>query len=219
MKYRYLLFDLDGTLIDTTEGVYKCAQHALKHFEINVGFDELKPIFGPPLKQSFMSLFKLNEQDASRAVEIYLERYQLFGAQESKVFPEVPQLLKDLKSAGYKIGVATSKYEGHAIASLEYYNIANLFDYITGANIDETISKKHEVIEEALKRFGACNCRNDVLMIGDMKYDIIGAKTAGIDSLGIYTGTASEYEHENAGATYIVHSFEELRNKLLNELY
>lgn len=219
MKYQYLLFDLDGTLIDTTEGVYKCAQHALKHFDIDVSFEELKPIFGPPLKLSFMNLFKLSDEDASRAVEIYLKRYQQHGAQESKVFTEVPQLLNDLKCAGYKIGVATSKYEGHAISALEYYNIAHLFDYITGANIDETISKKHEVIEEALKRFGVSDDRSGVLIIGDMKYDIIGAKTAGIDSFGIYTGTAAEFEHENAGATYIAYSFNELRRKLLGELY
>lgn len=217
MKYKYLLFDLDGTLIDTTEGVYKSAQYALTHFGINVGFDELKPIFGPPLKQSFMNLFNLNDTEATDAVKFYLERYQQFGINESKVFPEIPSLLNNLKKHGYSLGVATSKYEGHAISALEHYNIAHYFDYITGANIDETISKKHEVIIESLKRFDATDKKPEVLMIGDMKYDIIGAKTAGIDSLGIYTGTAAELEHENAGATYIAHSFEEVRFMLLKQ--
>ncbi len=219
MKYKYLLFDLDGTLIDTTEGVYKCAQHALSKFGLYVGFAELKPIFGPPLKQSFMNLFNLSDDDASSAVAFYLERYQQFGIQESKVFDDIPQLLNDLKKVGYKLGVATSKYEGHAISALEHYNIAHLFDYITGANIDETISAKHEVIEEALKRFNAIDEKDKVLMIGDMKYDIIGAKKSGIDSFGIYTGTAAELEHENAGATYIAYSFDELKSKLIEELY
>ena len=219
MKYKYLLFDLDGTLIDTTEGVYKSAQCALKHFGIEVSFDDLKPIFGPPLKYSFKNLFSLNDIDASKAVEIYLERYQIHGTNESRVFEEIPKLLIDLKNAGYTMGVATSKFEGHAIAALQHYNIAQYFDYITGANLDETISKKHQVIEESLRRFGIESCRNSALMIGDMKYDIEGAKIAGIDSFGIYTGTASPNEHEKAGATYIANSFDELRQKLLVDFY
>ncbi|MBO5870757.1 MAG: HAD hydrolase-like protein [Clostridia bacterium] len=219
MKYQYLLFDLDGTLIDTTEGVYKSAQHALKQFNINVNLEDLKPIFGPPLKYSFLNLFSLSDEDASKAVEIYLERYQVHGVNESRVFDEVPKLLADLKDAGYRMGVATSKYEAHAISALEHYNIAHYFDYITGANINETISKKHEVIEESLKRFNITNNRKSALMIGDMKYDIEGAKIAGIDSFGIYTGTASLLEHEKAGATYIAHSFNELSQKLLDEFY
>lgn len=219
MKYNYLLFDLDGTLIDTTEGVYKCAKHALKHFGIAATEEQLKPIFGPPLKWSFMNLFSLSNEEAGKAVEIYLERYEKYGVNESKVFEEIPCLITELKQAGYNIGVATSKFEGHAVAALKHYKIAHLFDFITGANIDETISKKHEVIEEALHRFRVADKRSGALMIGDMKYDIIGAKTAGIDSFGIYTGTASPNEHETAGATYIAYSFSELKERLLGDLY
>lgn len=218
MKYKYLLFDLDGTLIDTAEGVLKCAQHALKAFGINVELNELTDFFGPPLTYSFTKLFNLSESDAEKAIKIYLERYQKHGFDESHIFPTIPQLLKKLKDAGYKIGVATSKFEEHAIEALKYHKIAEYFDYITGANLDETISKKHEVIEESLKRFNITN-KSVVLMIGDMKYDIEGAKKVGIDSLGIYTGTAKVDEHENAGATYIAYSFKELEDMLLKEFY
>ena len=96
---------------------------------------------------------------------------------------------------------------------------ADYFDYITGSNLDETISKKCEVIEEALRRFNISDKRHSALMIGDMKYDDIGAKIAGIDCVGVYTGTAEENEHEEAGATYIAYSFKELENLLLKELY
>jgi phosphoglycolate phosphatase len=217
MKYKYLLFDLDGTLVNTTEGVLKSAQYALSHFNISVELDELKSFFGPPLKYSFMTLFDLSEAEADIAIKHYLERYEKMGVSESYVFECVPSLLKELRALGYRIGVATSKYEGHAIETLKTYGIDVYFDYITGANIDETISRKHEVIEESLRRFGATNSRNEVLMIGDMKYDILGAKATGIDSFGIYTGTAQPDEHENAGATYIAYSFDELRDKLINE--
>ncbi len=218
MRYKYLLFDLDGTLVNTTEGVLKSAQNALKHFDIEVPLDELMPFFGPPLKVSFTTLYGLSEPEADEAVRIYLERYEQFGLKESSVYPEIPKLLKQLKDAGYILGVATSKYEGHAIETLQYHGILGFFDYVTGANIDETISKKNEVIEESLKRFNAQSNKSNVLMIGDMKYDVIGAQTVGIDSLGVYTGTAKENELETAGATYIAYSFNELHEFLLNNL-
>jgi len=219
MKYKYLLFDLDGTLVDTTEGVFKCAQHALKAFGINVKLSDLTDFFGPPLTYSFTKLFNLSESDAEKAIKIYLERYQKHGFDESCVFPEIPELLKKLKDVGYKIGVATSKFEEHAIETLKHHGIYEYFDHITGANLDETISKKHEVIEEALKRFNITDNKNVVLMIGDMKYDIEGAKKVGIDSFGIYTGTAKCNEHESAGATYIAYSFKDMEEMLLKDLY
>jgi phosphoglycolate phosphatase len=93
MKYRYLLFDLDGTLIDTTEGVFKCAQYALKHFGIETDFNELRAFFGPPLKVSFSTLYHMPENDADSAVKYYLERYEKEGLKESRVYPEIPSLL------------------------------------------------------------------------------------------------------------------------------
>lgn len=215
MKYQYLLFDLDGTLVDTTEGVLKSAQHALNYFGIYVALEDLMPFFGPPLKYSFTHLYGLSDADADKAITIYLERYAKHGFDESYVFPQIPPLLKKLKNMGYKLGVATSKFEEHAVETLKKHDIADFFDHITGANIDETISKKHEVIDELLRRFDATYSKDKVLMIGDMKYDIEGAKKTGIDSFGIYTGTASKNEHEAAGATYIAYSFEYLEEKLL----
>ena len=210
MKYKYLLFDLDGTLVDTTEGVFKSAQYALKHFGIHTEIEDLKSFFGPPLKVSFTTLFGLSDIEADQAVKFYLERYEEKGLSESQVYPEVPSLLKQLKEDGYVLGVATSKFEGHAVKTLEAYGILEYFDYVTGSNADETRSKKHEVIEEALIRFGIGNDKSQVLMIGDMKYDVIGAHTVGIECYGIYTGTASENELEAAGADFVGRSFSEL---------
>lgn len=218
MKYKYLLFDLDGTLIDTREGVLKSAQHALNHYGIRKDWTELMPFFGPPLKYSFTKIYGLTDEQADEAIRIYLDRYSEKGCIESKVFDAIPDILVKLKSLGYILGVATSKYEGHAVESLESHGIAQYFEYITGATIDESISTKHEVIEESLKRFGITDNRSDVLMIGDMKYDVIGAKNAGIDSLGIYTGTAQANEHEDAGATYVAYDFNELDRMLTKEL-
>lgn len=218
MKYEYLLFDLDGMLINTLEGVVKCAQYALKYYGKEYTLEELRPFLGPPLRDSFIK-FGLSDDDANEAIFKYRERYNIKGAEESEVFSEVPQLLQKLKNAGYKLGVATSKYEEYAKIMLKDFGIYDVFQYITGSNLDETRVKKHEVIEEALKRFDAANKRDVVLMIGDMKYDDIGAKNAGIDSIGVYTGTAAEGEHEEAAATYIANSFSELERLLLFDLY
>ena len=217
MKYKYLFFDLDGTLVDTTEGVLKSAQYALSKFAIIVNYADLIDFFGPPLTVSFTTLFGLYPREADKAVEFYLERYSVNGFDESCVFPEIPKLLFDLTHAGYHLGVATSKFENHAIEMLKKHNIECYFDFIAGANIDETISKKHEVINELLARFDITNNRSSALMIGDMKYDILGAKITGIDSFGIYTGTAKPFEHENAGANYIAYSFKQLEEKRLKE--
>ncbi len=218
MKYKYLLFDLDGTLINTTEGVLKCAQYAMDLYGLHYELDELGPFLGPPLMDSFLK-YGLNEEQAHEAILKYRERYEEKGAVESYVYPEIPSLLTELKNAGYKLGVATSKYEVHARKMLEHFGIDSMFEYITGANLDRSISKKHEVIEEALRRFNISDNRKIALMIGDMKYDDIGARIAEIDCYGVYTGTAQPNEHEDAGATYIAHSFDELKNSLLGELY
>ena len=218
MKYKYLLFDLDGMLINTLEGVVKCAQYALEYYGKNYTLEELRPFLGPPLRDSFIK-FGLNEEDANQAIFKYRERYDIHGASESHLFPEVPDLLIKLKNAGYKLGVATSKYEEYAKTMLKDFNIIDVFDYITGSDLNETRVKKHEVIEEALSRFGISEKRQEALMIGDMKYDDIGARNAGIDSLGVYTGTATLGEHEEAGATYIANSFADLERLLLKDLY
>lgn len=216
MKYKYLLFDLDGTLVDTLEGVIKSAQYALTFFGINATLEELRPFFGPPLRYSFMTLYDFTEEQADAAILKYRERYNVKGIEESRLFPEIPSLLDELKNAGYRLGVATSKYETVAEKTLKLFGIADKFEYITGSNLDETRAAKHEVIEESLRRFGITDRRLEALMIGDMKYDDIGAQKAGIDSYGVYTGTAKPPEHEEAGATYIANSFGELQKTLLS---
>lgn len=215
MKYKFLLFDLDGTLVDTTEGVLKSAQSALQHFGILVETENLMNFFGPPLKYSFSTLYGLSESDAEKAIKIYTERYNSFGYIESQIFPEISEILTKAKEKGYILGVATSKPQDQAVEMLKYHSIIDHFDIISGATPDGMISQKHEVIIEALKQLKALEHKDKVLMIGDMRFDIIGAKKTGIDSLGIYTGTASENELEQEGATYVAYSFNELKQKLL----
>ena len=179
MRYKYLLFDLDGTLIDTTEGVLKSAQNALKSFGIFKETESMMNFFGPPLKYSFMNLYGLSDKDSDKAIEIYNERYNKYGCIESRIFPEIKTLLPKLIKAGYILGVATSKPQDQAEEALKFHAIFNYFNVISGAN--DIVSKKDEVIEEALKQFGITDSRNDVLatvavLISTIVIDVAGDK-------------------------------------------
>ena len=215
MKYEILLFDLDGTLVDTLEGVVKSAQYALEYFGIHENTEDMDFFLGPPLRYTFITHYGFSDGQAALAIEKYRERYRVYGKLESRLFPCFPAMLDELSAAGYRLGVATSKFEASAVDILTYLGVADRFEFITGSNADESISEKHEVILESLRRFGVLEQKHKALMIGDMKYDDIGAQKAGVDCIGVYTGTAFPPEHEQAGATYIAESFDALRSFLL----
>lgn len=215
MKYRFLLFDMDGMLVDTSEGVFRCAAHALEAFGIHVeDLSELKPFMGPPLSYSFRNFYGFSEKDAVEAVRIYRERYTEKGQFECRVFDGVEEMLRALLQKGYRLCIATSKLESYAVSMLERLGIKQYFEIVTGANLSETISTKEQVIEESIKRMGIVD-RKSALMIGDRKYDVLGAKQSGLDSFGVYMGCAVTNEHEDAGATYVAHSIRELEEILL----
>ena len=216
MKYRYLLFDMDGMLVDTREGILKCAQYALSAFGIHVDdLQTLTKFVGPPLSTSFRNFYGFSDKQTKEAVSIYRKRYSTNGQYECFVFDGVTDMLEALHAQGYRMCIATSKLEAYAKEMLLRLGISNYFEQIVGATLDDKISTKAEVIEEAIRRMNITD-RNSALMIGDRKHDVLGAKNCGIDSFGVYMGCAESAEHEEAGATYIAHSISELRKKLLS---
>lgn len=215
MKYDFLLFDMDGMLVDTREGILKCAAHALSAFGIEVeDLSSLTKFVGPPLSYSFTEFYGLSPEDAKKAVAIYRERYSAKGQYECYVFDGVPEMLQALLKKGYRLCIATSKLESYAKAMLDRLGIGCYFEQVIGATPDEAISTKDEVIEASLVRMGITD-RQRALMIGDRKHDVLGAKKCGLDSFGVYMGCAAESEHEAAGATYIANSIQSLQDALL----
>lgn len=215
MKYDFLLFDMDGMLVDTREGILKCAAHALSAFGIEVeDLSSLTKFVGPPLSYSFTEFYGLSLEDAKKAVAIYRERYSAKGQYECYVFDGVPEMLQALLKKGYRLCIATSKLESYAKAMLDRLGIGCYFEQVIGATPDESISTKDEVIEASLVRMGITD-RQRALMIGDRKHDVLGAKKCGLDSFGVYMGCAEESEHEAAGATYIANSIQSLQDALL----
>ncbi len=219
---RYFLFDLDGTLTDTGRGIMKSAQYALDAFGIYHEPEEnLRRFVGPPLDWSFQEFYGLSEEQAWEAVEKYRERYRTKGVFESPLYPGMEGLLQRLsKAAAHRDGklcLATSKPLLFAGQILKLRNIEPCFSVIAGANLDGTMTDKAQVIGEALRQLG--NPSKDlVVMIGDRRHDILGAKAHEIESVGVKYGYAEEGELEEAGADFTVPTVEALEKLLFRLL-
>lgn len=208
MKYKYVLFDLDGTLTDSKEGITKSVQYALKKYGITVeNLDSLEVFIGPPLKDSFMEYYNFDAEKAVKAIGYYREYFEEKGLYENKVYDNVEDLLVSLKKLGLKLIIATSKPTVFSETILKNFNLDKYFDAIVGSNLDGTRSKKGQVIEYALEN---CNITNleEVVMVGDRKHDVIGAKGNNIDCIGVRYGYGSPEELKSA--TYVVDSPDEV---------
>lgn len=219
---KYFLFDLDGTLADTGEGIMKSAQYALDDFGLlHEPEGNLRRFVGPPLDQAFMEFYGLSREDTWKAVEKYRERYREKGVFESPLYPGVESLLQTLSHQVGKMGgalcVATSKPILFARQILEMRNVANYFSVIVGANMDGSMTDKAQVIGEVLSRLGKPD-KAEAVMIGDRRHDVLGAKTAGIQCIGVGYGYAEPNELETAGADWTVPSVGRLKELCLNLL-
>ncbi len=202
-KYDVILFDLDGTLTDPCEGITNSVAYALRKFDIQISDKkELYKFIGPPLIDSFMEFYGFSEEKARLAVTFYREYFTTKGMLENAVYEGIEDMLKALTAAGKRLCVATSKPEPFAVKILEHFGIAHYFEYIAGATLDETRTKKHEVIEYALETMKIAD-RSGVLMVGDRKFDILGAHACSLDALGVLFGYGNREELAGAGADYI----------------
>lgn len=208
--YDVLLFDLDGTLTDSGEGITNSVAYSLRKFRIEVeDKTELYKFVGPPLHESYEKFYGFTKEQAKKAVEYYREYYNEKGIFESYVYEGMEELLKAVTAAGKKAIVATSKPEAYAGRILEHFHIAKYFSYIAGANMDSTRTNKDEVIQYALQSANITD-KSGVVMIGDREHDVIGAKKNGIDSIGILIGFGSYSELYEAGATYIAENVKDI---------
>ena len=209
-KYQYILFDLDGTLTDSGMGIVNSVAYSLQKKGIDVeDKEELLKFVGPPLIESYRRYYGYSMEEAVEMVDIYREYYETKGLYENSVYEGMEEVLKVLKERGKVLIIATSKPEEYARQIVEHYGLSKYFIYVAGSNMDETRTKKAEVIAYALE---SCNIQNmnEVVMIGDRKHDVLGAKAMGVDSIGVLYGYGSREELEAAGADRIVESAEDL---------
>ena len=204
MSYDFVLFDLDGTLTDSAEGIVNSVVYALERKGVPyVSKQELRRFVGPPLQASFRDHCGFSEEEAKDAVRVFREYFTEKGIYENAVYEGVPEMLLSLCKAGFKLAVATSRPEAFAKQILERFDLAKYFTVIAGASMDGT--DKPTVIRLALSRLNT-EPSSRVLMVGDREHDILGAKEVGISSLGVLYGYGSKEELEEAGAAYIAAS-------------
>ncbi|MBR2445904.1 MAG: HAD family hydrolase [Clostridia bacterium] len=202
-KYKYALFDLDGTLTDPGEGITRSVQYALDKFGIHV--EDRKQLFcfiGPPLHESFEVYYGFSRPDAMKAVDYYREYYAVKGIFENLVYDGIPEVLAKLRDSGVRICLATSKPEVFAKQILEHFGLDGYFTAVAGSEMDGTRTKKAEVVERALGLLGNPDA-GDCVMIGDREHDVLGGAAHGLDTIGVLFGYGSCEELEHAGATHI----------------
>lgn len=212
--YTHLFLDLDGTLSESAPGIVRSAQYALEAFGIHVdNLDDLLCFVGPPLEESFQEFYHLTPSQADEAVKVYRRRYEKIGVYENALYPGIPQFLDKARQAGKVLMVATSKPQRMADLVLSHFGIADRFAFVGGRE-DSSRRTKEEVIRYVMKENGLTRTE-DIVMIGDRKHDVLGAKAVGLDSVGVLYGYGSRDEFQAAGATYIVDTLKELEELLL----
>ena len=197
-----LLFDFDGTLFDTVEGITKSVQYAVNKLGLNPELESLRCFAGPPLVDMFMEHFGFDRDTAVQATADFRERYKPIGLYECRVFPGIPEMLARLRDAGYQLGVATSKPQVLAGELLEREGMLSLFDVLVGSSPDRNNDSKADVLRRAMEALDVS--ASETVLIGDTKYDVLGAKQCGVPCIGVGWGYAAEGELEAAGADFIV---------------
>ena len=206
-----ILFDLDGTLTDSGEGIINCAILALEHYGLPIpSREEMRTFVGPPLHESFIR-HGVPADQAEEAIRIYRSRYIPIGAYENTPYPGVRELLETLKAQGHTLFVATSKPEEMSIKILEHFDLAKYFDRICGASMDTSRSSKEAVIAYLIDLNGRAD---NMVMVGDTKFDIIGAKAHGIPGIGVSWGYGKVEQMQESGAVAIAESMDALLSLL-----
>ena len=204
MNKQYILFDLDGTLTDPALGITNSIMHAIKKMNLEPQKrEDLYVFIGPPLHEQFMNYFHLSSTEADKAVENYREYFSVHGLFENDPYPHINDVLKELKARGYHIALATSKPEIYAKQILEKFNMAQYFDIIKGSKLNDRTENKTRIMKEAMDFFNDDDL-SKYIMVGDRKFDMLGAKDLGIDSLGVTYGYGSKEELLESDATHII---------------
>jgi len=210
MSFNYIIFDLDGTLTDPSEGIINSIIYALE--KMNIDFkdrESLKKFIGPPLHESFMKYFDMNKEKAFLAVKYYREYFSERGIYENKIYPGVKELLRELKNKNKFLILCTSKPTVYAEKILKYFGIYEYFDFIKGSNLDGTFTSKEELLKFILEKFKGIN-RKEFIFIGDHELDVKAARKSGIKVIAVTYGFGNSEKIKELKPDFIADSAEDI---------
>jgi phosphoglycolate phosphatase len=212
--YDIILFDLDGTLTDPMIGITKSVQYALEKMGIvEDDIAKLTPFIGPPLTVSFKEFYGMNDDEAKQAIAYYRERFSKVGLYENLAYDGIKELLEDLRRQGKTLFVATSKPTVFSIKILEHFGLSHFFKEVIGSELDGTRAEKSQVIKFVLSKIAGYDA-SKIIMVGDRKYDVVGAQENGIAAIGVTYGYGGYDELQSVKANYILSTVSELRDFL-----
>ncbi len=242
-KYRYIFWDMDGTIVNTYEGVSKCLQYALEPYGKRIeGEDNIRRFIGPPLRESFPKYVGIPQEQVEEVVARFRERYNPIGVFECELFPGVRETMQRFREAGLVQVLTSSKIEERCRDILNKFELTEYLDEIVGASPDGRIDSKIEVLQEAFRRLsvlypkkgdsdcpqfrngetGVLRCldkygfrKEDTVLIGDTKYDADGAGEAGIDCIGVSYGFGTREELLKYGAIAVYDDLGVLADELI----
>lgn len=217
--YKYVFFDLDGTITEPEEGIINGVLFALSKFGITVeDRTTLYPYIGPPLRDSFRDYHGLSEEDTEQAILYYREYYSTKGIYQNDIMPGMEQAFQTLRQHGCHLYVATSKPELYAKQILQHLKLDGYFDIIAGSTFDKARDTKAAVIEYLITGIAADQVKpsaDEIIMVGDRKFDVIGARAFGIDTIGVLFGYGSKEEFEACDCRYVAADAEEMVQMIL----
>ena len=213
MQYTTVLFDLDGTLTKSEEGITKTAIYAAEKMGFT-GFtqEQFKVFIGPPLYDSFRKVVGMTEEQANQAIDHYHERFERVGWAENEVYAGIPSLLRSLKKNGARVAIVTAKPQVFAERIAQKFGLAPYLDDVIGPGLNNKDSSKAALVRRGVEAFGG-----RVVMVGDRCFDIEGGQANGVDTIGVCYGYGTEDELTAARATHIAHDVAELENILLGD--
>ena len=207
--YKNIMFDLDGTVTDSGRAIMSSVEYALSHFGItDQPREKLQTFIGPSLFDSFEREYNMSVEDCDKAVSLYRSIYEKERMYDVDIYEGIPKLLEELKKQDRTVHLITSKPLVFSEKILDEIGLAEYFDHMTGPDLSDHSSDKKRLIEKAIEEYGLS--KNECIMIGDTKYDIIGASEAGIDSIAVTYGYGNTDDMKAAGATYMADSVKEI---------
>lgn len=216
--FDHIFFDFDGTIMDTSPGIYDSFDRVIAHYKLDYPRSEYDRMIGPPLRESFGNILNLPESEIRNAIKVYRDYYSTEGMYNARLYDGVVELIENLRKSGKKIYTATSKPELFTRRILEKYELDHLFDFIGGSDLEERgrVEKK-DVVEYVVNTRKLSDNKEKCILIGDRKYDVAGAHEAGIKCAGILWGFGSREEFESCGADFILETPSDVETFLLQE--